>query len=120
MLGADRNAEFSMAKVEAMTIDPQAAMAKREAVRATISRQLATQAAKPERRSHLAPVQRRKSDQGLLRLAVGSVNGQNIDAHFGHLRELLIYQVSANAIHLIERREIARYCHCLLYTSRCV
>ena len=31
--------------------------------------------------------------------------------HFGHLRELLIYQVSASEIRLIERREIARYCH---------
>lgn len=111
MLGADRNAEFSMEKVEAMTIDPQAAMAKREAVRATISRQLANPTAKPERRSNVAPLQRRKSDGGGLRLAVGSLNGKTIDTHFGHLRELLIYQVSADEIHLIERRGIAQYCH---------
>lgn len=111
MLGADRNAEFSMAKVEAMTIDPQAAMAKREAVRAAIVRRLETAAPKPERRTNLASIRRRKSDEGVLRLAVGSLNEQTIDAHFGHLRELLIYQVSASAIHLIERREIARYCH---------
>jgi nitrogen fixation protein NifB len=42
---------------------------------------------------------------------VGSLQGQTIDAHFGHLRELLIYDVSANETRLIERREIARYCH---------
>lgn len=111
MLGADRNAEFSIEKVEAMTLDPQAAIAKRAAVRAAIVHRLETQAPKPERRSTLTPMRRRKSDQGTLRLAVGSLNGRTIDAHFGHLHELLIYQVSANDIRLIERREIARYCH---------
>jgi nitrogen fixation protein NifB len=45
-----------------------------------------------------------------LRIAVGSLNNQTIDAHFGHLRELLIYDVSAGEAELIERREIARYC----------
>lgn len=111
MLGADRSVEFSMEKVEAMTIDPQAAIAKRAAVRDAIARRLETQAPQPERRSTLTPLRRRKSDERTLRLAVGSMNGQTIDAHFGHLRELLIYQVSVDDIQLIERREIARYCH---------
>ncbi len=111
MLGADRSAEFSMDKVEAMHIDPQAAMAKREAVRSAIVHRLQTQSSKPAQRPNRIPTQQRIVDGNTLRLAVGSLNGQTIDAHFGHLRELLIYQVSAHEIQLIERREIARYCH---------
>jgi len=42
---------------------------------------------------------------------LGSLNGRSIDAHFGHLRELLIYEVFAHDARLVERREIARYCH---------
>lgn len=111
MLGADRSVEFSMDKVEAMTIDPQAAMAKREAVRSAIVHRLQTQPAKPAQGLNRIPARRRIADENTLLLAVGSLNGQTVDAHFGHLRELLIYQVSAHEIQLIERREIARYCH---------
>ena len=115
MLGDDRNAEFSIEKVAAETIDPQAAMAKRTAVRAAIVRRLenadpAPSAAAPSQRSTVVPLRRPTPDQPL-RIAVGSLNGQTIDAHFGHLRELLIYDVSAHDARLVERREIARYCH---------
>ncbi|MCP5197190.1 MAG: nitrogenase cofactor biosynthesis protein NifB [Gammaproteobacteria bacterium] len=109
MLGEDRGSEFSMAKVEAMTINPQEAMAKREAVRAAIVRRLEET---PQTSSRPVVVPMRPQVTGeILRIAVGSLNGQNIDAHFGHLRELLIYDVSTNETRLIEHREIARYCH---------
>lgn len=111
MLGADRSAEFSMEKIATMTIDPQAAMAKREAVRSAIVHRLQTQPSKPVQGLNRIPARRRSADESTLLLAVGSLNGQTVDAHFGHLRELLIYQVSAHEIQLIERREIARYCH---------
>jgi len=109
MLSADRSGEFSMAKVEAMTINPQAAMAKREAVRAAIVRRL-EQPSQPSSQSVVVPMRPQVTSR-TLRMAVGSLNNQTIDAHFGHLRELLIYDVSAGAAQLIERREIARYCH---------
>jgi len=111
MLNDDRSAEFSMEKVAAMAIDPQAAMAKREIVRSAIVRRLQTQPATLKKPAHRTPAQPRIAQSHTLRLAVGSMNGQTVDAHFGHLRELLIYQVSADQIGLIERREIARYCH---------
>ncbi len=112
MLGDDRNAEFSREKIANLTVDPQAAMAKRTAVRAAIVRRLerSSAPAAPQSDPTVIPLRRPTADQ-ILRLAVGSLNGQIIDAHFGHLRELLIYDVSAHDLRLVERREIARYCH---------
>ncbi|HPF58207.1 MAG TPA: nitrogenase cofactor biosynthesis protein NifB [Candidatus Competibacteraceae bacterium] len=109
MLNEDRGGEFSMAKVEAMTIDPQEAMAKREAVRAAIVRRL--EKTPPTAARSVVVSMRPQAAREILRIAVGSLNGRTIDAHFGHLRELLIYDVSTGDVHLIERREIARYCH---------
>ena len=113
MLGEERGAEFSIEKVEAMQVDPQAAMVKRAEVRAAIVSRLA-------RFPRLASLAERQSTrisrhptipENALRIAVGSTDGQRIDAHFGHLRELLIFEVTASGAHLSERREIARYCH---------
>ena len=112
-LGTDRSGEFTMDKVEAMTVDPQAAMAKRAAVRAAIVRRLEEPplpSAPPIRSTVVTPIRPQTLGE-TLRIAVGSLNGHTIDAHFGHLQELLIYEVSAVESRLIERREIARYCH---------
>ena len=106
-LGEDRGGEFSLAKVETMTVDPQAAMAKRMEVRAAITSRLARvprRVTRLERPLTTAP-------ENALRIAVGSTDGQYIDAHFGHLRELLIFEVTASGARLSERREIVRYCH---------
>ncbi len=113
LLGADRGSEFSMTKVEAMTVDPQAALAKRTAVRAAIVRRLEQPplpSSPPVQPPAIIPM-RPRSTEGTLRVAVGSLDGQTLDAHFGHLRELRIYDVSALESNLIECREIARYCH---------
>ena len=111
ILNDDRSAEFSMEKVAAMVIDPQVAMAKREAVRSAIVHRLQTRPDKQKHRLGRTPIRLRGAAENVLRLAVGSMNRQTVDAHFGHLRELLIYQVSADEIELVEQREIARYCH---------
>ena len=112
MLGEERGGEFSIAKVEAMTVDPQAAMAKRAAVRAAITSRLAQfpRLASRSARQPTAP-RRPPALETALRIAVGSTDDQRIDAHFGHLRELLIYDVTASGARLSERREITRYCH---------
>jgi nitrogen fixation protein NifB len=112
MLGEERGAEFSLAKVEAMQVDPRTAMEKRAAVRAAITSRLERfprLASRSERRP--TPVSRNPAaPENALRVAVGSADGQRIDAHFGHLRELLIFDVTSSGARLIERREIARYC----------
>jgi nitrogen fixation protein NifB len=112
MLGEERGGEFSIEKVEAMTVDPQAAMAKRAEVRAAITSRLARfprLASSSERQPTKVP-RRPAAPETALRIAVGSTDGQRIDAHFGHLRELLIFDVTASGARLSERREIARYC----------
>ena len=113
MLGEERGAEFSISKVEAMKVDPQAAMAKRAEVRAAIMSRLAQfprlvslAERQPTRLSRYPAI-----PENVLRIAVGSTDGQRIDAHFGHLRELLIFEVTTSGARLSERREIARYCH---------
>lgn len=113
MLGEERGSEFSIEKVEAMTVDPQAAMAKRTAVRAAITARLARfpRLVSRSERPPTATPRRSPIAEDALRIAVGSTDGQRIDAHFGHLRELLIYEVTASGARLSERREIARYCH---------
>ncbi len=113
MLGEERGGEFSIQKIEAMTVDPQSAMAKRAEVRAAITSRLAQfprLVSQSARQPTTAP-RRPAAPENALRVAVGSTDDQRIDAHFGHLRELLIYDVTASGARLSERREIARYCH---------
>ncbi|RUQ39323.1 MAG: nitrogenase cofactor biosynthesis protein NifB [Candidatus Competibacteraceae bacterium] len=113
MLGEDRGAEFSIEKVAAMQIDLQGAMAKRAEVRAAIVSRLTrlSQPASLAERQPRGASRRSATAENALRIAVGSTDGQRIDAHFGHLRELLIFDVTASGARLSERREIARYCH---------
>ncbi len=112
MLGQDRGAEFTLDKVAAMPVDWQAALAKRTAVRATIERRLAMQT-QFSKAANLTPLPTRRppaTATQTLRMAVGSSDGQTIDAHFGHAREFLIYDVSPTGVRLVERRGIDRYC----------
>ncbi len=50
------------------------------------------------------------SGADVLRFALTSTNGYVIDQHFGHARDLLIYDVSATAVKFIERRPVGKYC----------
>ena len=113
MLGEDRGGEFNLAKVEAMTVNPEAAMAKRAEVRAAITSRLARfpRLASSSERPPTTTPRRPAAPENALRIAVGSTDGRRIDAHFGQLRELLIYDVTTSGARLSERREIARYCH---------
>ena len=114
MLGQDRGAEFTMDKVATMQVDWQAALEKRTTVRQTIERRMALQSQfldKVAKKPIPLPVRRpRTIAPQTLRMAVGSADGRTIDAHFGHLREFLIYDVSSDGVHLVERRRTDRYC----------
>ncbi|MBI5416353.1 radical SAM protein [Candidatus Poribacteria bacterium] len=46
----------------------------------------------------------------VLRFAVTSSNGYIVDQHFGHAKDLLIYDSFSSNIKFIERREIIKYC----------
>ena len=113
MLGQDRGAEFTLEKVAAMQIDWQAALAKRKAIRATIERRLAMQTQFTKTKNPIPlPVRRPATiTPEILRMAVGSNDGQTIDAHFGHAREFLIFDVSPTGVRLVARRGIDNnYC----------
>lgn len=113
LLGQDRGAEFTLEKVAAMPVDWQAAIAKRAAVRAAVEQRLAMQARFLQSATRKSGTVRRLPTPATptLRVAVGSTDGQTIDAHFGHLREFLIYDVSSHGVQWVERRPINnRYC----------
>lgn len=113
MLGQDRGAEFSMEKVAAMQVDWQAAIQKRAAVRGAIERQMEFHAQITQIKPPVSPASRRphSSMSETVRMAVASSDGCTINAHFGHVREFLIFDVSPTGAKLLERRDIDRYCN---------
>jgi len=44
-------------------------------------------------------------------IAVGSMDGREINLHFGHAERFMIYDVQDGAISLIEERQVGRYCN---------
>lgn len=113
LIGQDRSAEFSWEKVAAETVDWQAAVAKRTAVRAAIERRIVlhSQIHHPTSAPASPSGQRTGALQSeTLRMAVASTDGRTVDAHFGHAREFLVFDVSPMGARLVERRDIERYC----------
>ena len=120
MLGEDRGAEFSLDKIETMTIDYQAAMALRADVRAQIKVELQ---AKRERAAEQADQARAAVAPQLLDfpsrpalplgrpvlMAVAAKNGV-VAVHFGHAREFLVYEVSQAGARLLGHRKADAYC----------
>ncbi|MBI4651415.1 hypothetical protein HY745_09060, partial [Candidatus Desantisbacteria bacterium] len=51
-----------------------------------------------------------KAKEKAIRFAVTSSNGYIVDQHFGHAKDLLIYDVFSSEIKFIERRDINKYC----------
>ncbi|MYM62283.1 NifB/NifX family molybdenum-iron cluster-binding protein [Pseudomaricurvus sp. HS19] len=45
------------------------------------------------------------------RIAVASKDGLSVNLHFGHAKEFFVYDVSDDAITLLERRKVDHYCH---------
>lgn len=46
-----------------------------------------------------------------IKVAVGAKTGVSIDVHFGHARQLLIYELTPNSCQLLEARDVEHYCH---------
>ncbi|HED17923.1 MAG TPA: nitrogenase cofactor biosynthesis protein NifB [Gammaproteobacteria bacterium] len=97
LLGEDRNAEFTLDKIESMEIDYQAAMETRARVRAAIADELAESL---DARAKYRPVT----------MAVATTGGGIINQHFGHARTFLLYEASPDGIRFIGHRETGRYC----------
>ncbi len=116
LLGEDRGAEFTLEKIEALEIDYEAAMQRRAAVRAEIAAELeakrAQRAEAPVKRVEFVP---RKSAAiagaaRAVKMAVATSGGGLINQHFGHAKELLVYEVSEAGVRFVGHRKTELYC----------
>ena len=111
MLGEDRGEEFTLDKIETMEIDYAAAMERRREVHATIEANREAQRNKSsETFVSLASLQRPKKETRPVLMAVATTGGGVINQHFGHAREFLIYEASAQDVRFIGHRKVDLYC----------
>jgi nitrogen fixation protein NifB len=118
LLGEDRGAEFTLDKIADIQIDD-AFLAKtkqvRDQVRNEIVRALAKRRDGTEIPTQPAVVSFHRrppvtvAGRAVL-MAVASKGGGVINEHFGHAREFLIYEVTAQGTKLIGHRKTGRYC----------
>jgi len=106
LLGEDRGAEFTMDKIENMTIDYEAAMKRRAVLHEAIREELAGDR-KPTNAAaaHAVP----ESTRPVL-MAVASKGGGVINEHFGHAREFMVYEASLAGVRFIGHRKTDLYC----------
>ena len=110
LLGEDRGEEFTLEKIDTMEIDYASAMVKRAAIHAAIKEELEEKAA---RKLHLASLAVPKpSDTGSrpVLMAVATSGGGLINQHFGHAKEFLVYEASAQGVRFIGHRKVEQYC----------
>jgi nitrogen fixation protein NifB len=118
LLGEDRGDEFTLDKIEAMEIDYEAAMVVRAEFRAKITAELEAKRAK----AHAAPAAPapqviqflpRKEKPALagrpVLMAVAAKNGV-VAVHFGHAKEFLVYEATAEGARLVGHRKAELYC----------
>lgn len=113
MLGEDRGDEFTLDKIENMTIDMDAALERRARVRTMISNQReAVKASRERAAQRLKPA----PEAPAVLMAVATSGGGIIDKHFGSVREFLVYEVSTKGVRFIGPRRTDQYCtgpaHC--------
>jgi nitrogen fixation protein NifB len=110
LLGEDRGEEFTLEKIDTMEIDYASAMLKRAAIHAAIKEELDDKAA---RKLRLASLSVPKPDDKPLRpvlMAVATSGSGLINQHFGHAKEFLVYEASANGVRFIGHRKVDQYC----------
>lgn len=111
MLGEDRGEEFSMEKVATMEIDYQAAMRQRAEYQAAIeANRAALEQQTGESFVPLASLTVRKPASRPVLMAVATSGGGVINQHFGHAKEFLVYQASADEVRFIGHRKVDLYC----------
>jgi nitrogen fixation protein NifB len=115
LLGEDRGDEFTLEKIEAMEIDYEAAMVVRAELRAKISAELEAKRAK----AHAPPAAQvvqflpRKEKPvvaGRPVLMAVAAKGGVVAVHFGHAREFLVYEASAEGARFVGHRKAEQYC----------
>lgn len=125
LLGEDRGAEFTMDKVEAMTLDEDfltTALEKRKVLREKVAAEMDAKRAKMhapqapaqavitfQRRSVINEASAEFSAGRPVLMAVAAKGGL-VAEHFGHAREFLIYEATAVGAKLVGHRKTELYC----------
>jgi nitrogen fixation protein NifB len=110
LLGEDRGAEFTLDKIEHMDIDYTAAMEKRAELQAKVRDELALGA---KRKEQAAAAIRDATGGARTRpvlMAVATRGGGTINQHFGHAKEFMVYEASADGVRFIGHRKTELYC----------
>ncbi|MGB0126633.1 MAG: nitrogenase cofactor biosynthesis protein NifB [Rhodocyclaceae bacterium] len=115
LLGEDRGSEFTLEKVEAMEIDYAEAMQRRAALRASIDAEVQAKRTARHQQVVVMHAPSRKAVPAAattrpVKMAVASSGGGLINQHFGHAKEFLIYEASAEGVRLIGHRKTDLYC----------
>ncbi|MDD3610554.1 MAG: nitrogenase cofactor biosynthesis protein NifB [Halothiobacillaceae bacterium] len=115
LLGEDRGDEFTLEKIEMMTIDYAAAMKRRAVLRADVLAKLdARRSVKASNGlvslvpAGAAPAPERQTRP--VKIAVATAGGGVINQHFGHAREFLVYEASTEGARFISHRKTDLYC----------
>ncbi|AVZ79079.1 nitrogenase cofactor biosynthesis protein NifB [Zoogloeaceae bacteirum Par-f-2] len=113
MLGEDRGAEFTLDKIDAISIDYAEAMQTRAKVRAQIMAELdmkraLRKAPKFQPEATVPPAQLPALRN--LRVAVATKGGGVINQHFGHAHEFLVYEVGPQSTRFLGHRRCTPYC----------
>ncbi|MBK9018802.1 MAG: nitrogenase cofactor biosynthesis protein NifB [Sulfuritalea sp.] len=125
LLGEDRGDEFTMDKIDAMDIDYEAAMAVRAEFRARATAELEAKREHKKNAAHAPqspqaqvvqfmprpqkPAQESAPAGRQVLMAVAAKGGL-VAVHFGHAREFLVYEASANGVKFVGHRKADAYC----------
>jgi len=110
LLGEDRGAEFTLDKIEAMDIDYEEAMKKRQAIQTAILQEMETKRAEKQETLVQLQMQAPVPDTPPALFAVATQGQGLINQHFGHAREFLIYEASPAGVRFIMHRKVEQYC----------
>jgi len=105
LLGQDRNAEFTMARLPAAAA-PDASAARAVHRRAVEKKRLIVDAARREALAEVAEV----GPELRARVAVATKGEGLVNEHFGHAREILVYDVDRSGARLVGHRKVDQYC----------
>jgi len=115
LLGEDRSAEFTLDKIDGLEIDYAAAMERRRLWRAQHAVEAAAKAATAPLSQALTWHRHTGSKKPAaaapaVLIAVASKGGGIVNQHFGHAREFLIYEASADGVRMVGVRKTDVYC----------
>ena len=104
LLGQDRNAEFTLARLSAAAV-PDAAGARAAHRRGVEKKRQLVDAAHREALARVETLEHLTA-----RVAVATKGEGLVNQHFGHARELLVYDVDRRGVRLVGHRKVDQYC----------